>query len=181
MLLPFGVPPRYWPALVAAISAPDVPHVNTHRTWLAARADGVATKARLAKPKLSMPGGYAGGCVRLWRGASGKPWNQMPDGETVLAGEGVEDVLTVVIARPEWRACAVLSVSSLAGLVLPPQCARLIWIAQNDPPGSVAAHTLARALTVHRSSGRRVSLIRPPVWCKDVNEVVQLALAEDFA
>ena len=46
-------------------------------------------KAPLDRPKLSMPGGYPGGCVRLWRGASGKSWGAMPEGETLLAGEGL--------------------------------------------------------------------------------------------
>jgi hypothetical protein len=105
----------------------------------------------------------------------------MPDGETLLAGEGVEDVLTIVYARPEWRAGAVLSVSSLAGLVLPPQIVRLIWIAQNDPPGSPAARALARALRVHRDAGRRVAVIRPPPRTKDVNQLAQEFAAENAA
>jgi hypothetical protein len=169
---------RPWPALMAAICAPDGRHVNTHRIWLDARRDGSVAKAPLDRPKLSMPGGYAGGCVRLWRGASGKPGNAMPGGETVLAGEGIEDVMTIVCARPDWRAVAVLSVSSLVGLVLPPQVTRLIWIAQNDPPGSPAANALARALREHRSRGLTVAAIRPPRPAKDVNEWTQ-QLAEE--
>jgi Toprim domain len=164
---------RTWPALMAAISAPDGRHVNTHRIWLEAQPDGSVMKAPLARAKLSMPGGYAGGCVRLWRGSSAQPWAAMPESETLLVGEGIEDVLTIVCARPEWRAAAVLSVSSLAGLVLPPQIKRLIWIAQNDPAGSAAARALSVALRVHRHAGRVVSVIRPPRWAKDVNEVVQ--------
>jgi len=102
----------------------------------------------------------------------------MPDGETLLAGEGIEDTLTIVCARPEWRAAAVLSVSSLAGLVLPPQVARLIWIAQNDPPGSAAERALEHGLRLHREAGRSVAVIRLPGWTKDVNELAeQLALA----
>jgi len=166
---------RSWPTLMAAICAPDGRHVNTHRIWLEERSDGCVVKAPLERPKLSMPGGYRGGCVRLWRGASDKPWGAMPEGETLLAGEGLEDVLTIVCARPEWRAAAVLSVSSLAGLVLPPQVARLVWIAQNDAPGSPAAAALGRALRLHRQAGRSVAVIRPPRWAKDVNELAQEA------
>jgi hypothetical protein len=164
---------RPWPALMAAICAPDGRHVNTHRIWLAEQRDGRVTKAPLDRPKLSMPGGYAGGAVRLWRGASGKPWNDMPAGETLVVGEGIEDVLTIVSARLEWRAAAVLSVSSLAGLVLPAQVVRLIWIAQNDPASSPAVAALARALRLHRNAGRHVCVIRPPRRVKDVNELAQ--------
>jgi hypothetical protein len=172
---------RAWPALVAAICAPDGRHINTHRIWLARRRDGSFGKAPLDQPKLSMPGGYAGGGVRLWRGASEKPWNAMPDGETVLAGEGIEDVMTIACARPEWRSIAVLSVSSLAGLVLPAQVSRLIWVAQNDPPGSPAANTLARALREHRARGRAIATIRPPPCAKDVNELAQQLAEQDYA
>jgi len=97
----------------------------------------------------------------------------MPGGETLLAGEGLEDTLTIICARPEWRAAAVLSVSSLAGLVLPPQVTRLVWIAQNDAPGSPAAAALGRALRLHRQAGRSVAVIRPPRWAKDINELAQ--------
>jgi hypothetical protein len=162
-----------------AICGPDGRHINTHRIWLRGLVDGDVVKAPLTRPKLSMPGGYAGGGVRLWRGASGKPWNSMPDGETLLAGEGIEDVLTIVSARPDWRAVAVLSVSSLAGLVLPPQVPRLIWVAQNDPPGSPAAETLARALRERRAQGVAVAEIRPPREVKDVNEWAQHLAEED--
>jgi len=164
---------QYWPALVAAICAPDGRQVNVHRVWLQLQDDQVVTKAPLARPKLSMPGSYAGGCVRLWQGASRKPWRDMPEGETLIAGEGIEDVMPIVCARPEWRACAVLSVSSLASLILPPQVARVIWIAQNDPHGSPAALTLERALRVHREAGRRVGVIRPPAYVKDVAELAE--------
>ena len=124
-----------------------------------------------------MLGGYSGGCVRLWKGASGRPWNTMPDGVTLAIGVGIEDVLTIVCARPEWRAAAVLSVSSLAPLVLPVKVNRLIWIAQNDPRRSPAATALAEALRVHRAAGRRVSTIRPPPFVKDVAEFAQLLAA----
>jgi hypothetical protein len=170
----------HWPVLVAAICGPDGRHVNTHCLWLAARPDGTVGKAPLAKPKLSLPGGYAGGCIRLWKGASGKPWKDMPDGETVLAGEGIEDTLAIVCARPEWRACAVLSVASLEPLVLPSQVKRLIWVKQNDPPRSVARLTLARALAAHRAAGRRVSVIQAPRIVKDVAELAEASDAPDL-
>lgn len=181
---------RSWPALIAALSAPDGRLANVHRIWLEARRDAegrmIVTKAPLARPKLSMPGGYAGAAVRLWRGASAKPWAQMPEGETLLAGEGIEDVLTIVPERPEWRACAVLSSGGLLALAapgaLPPQVRRIVWIAQNDGVdgrGQVdrrhpARAGLAEGLRAHRAQGRQTAVIRPPRWVKDVNELAQI-------
>jgi hypothetical protein len=170
---------RAWPALVAAICAPDGTHINTHRIWLELRSDGSVAKAPLERAKLSMPGGYPGGCVRLWNGASGKPWKTMPADETLVAGEGLEDTLTIACSRPEWRYVAVLSVSSLGPLVVPDQVTRLIWIGQNDPKGSPAAKALARGLALHRQAGRRTLIIRPTRDVKDVNELAQLIGLED--
>lgn len=163
----------YWPALVAAICAPDGQHINTHRIWLHQQAAGKYVKAPISQPKLSMQGGYAGGCVRLWKGASAKPWNAMPAGERLAVGEGIEDTLSFVVTAPEWRACAVLSVSSFAGLVVPDQVEHLLWIGQNDPKGSPAQRALRHAVALHRATGRKVSILRPPVCFKDVNEYLQ--------
>lgn len=169
---------RAWPALVAAICDPNGKTVNVHRIWLDQRSDGTVGKAPLEKPKLSMRGGYQGGCIRLWRGASGRPWNKMSDGETVVVGEGIEDTLSMVELCPDWRACAVLSVSSLEALVLPPQCTRLIWLKQNDMPGSPAARCLQRAIRAHQKAGRRVALLEGVApQLKDVNDVFRLAAA----
>jgi hypothetical protein len=164
---------REWPALVAAITGPGGAHLNTHRIWLEVQAARV-TKAPLSKPKLSMPGSYAGGCVRLWRGASGKPWREMPPGETLAVGEGIEDVLSFATLRPDFRCVAVLSVSGLARVQLPAQIERVLWIAQRDPPGSPAARALGQALRQHRRAGRRVAWILPPPGTKDLNELVAI-------
>lgn len=162
-----------WPALVAAICDPQGKTVNCHRIWLEEKADGRVTKAPLKDAKLSMKGGYAGGCVRLWKGASNLAWRDMGPGEVLLAGEGIEDTLSGVLFKPEWRACATLSVSGLEGLVLPANVVRLVWIAQNDPRGSSASKALARAYSVHRAQGRDVASLRPPVCFKDLNEHLQ--------
>lgn len=173
---------REWPALVAAICGPQGAHLNTHRIWLDARADGSVGKAPLTKPKLSMPGAYAGGCVRLWNGASGKPWRDMAEGktgpETLAAGEGIEDVLSFATLRPDYRCVAVLSVSGLARLVVPDQVRRILWIAQRDPPGSPAARALGRALRGHRAASRRVAWVLPPPGVKDLNHFINSVAAE---
>jgi hypothetical protein len=164
---------RPWPALVAAIADHQGKHVNTHRIWLEQHDDGSVTKAPLERPKLSMLGGYAGGCVRLWRGSSNLPWNTMAPGETLLAGEGLEDTLSGMLLKPQWRASATLSVSGLEALVLPAEVKRLIWIAQNDPKGSPASRALHAAFHAHRTKGRVVASLRPPVFCKDLNDYLQ--------
>lgn len=71
---------RPWPALVAAIVGAEGRLTAVHRTWLMPDGGG---KAPLSDPKMTL-GRYAGGSIRLWRGASGKPLRDAPQGETVL-------------------------------------------------------------------------------------------------
>jgi hypothetical protein len=165
---------QYWPALVAAIAGADGAHLATHRTWLAPRADGGVGKAAAAA-KMTL-GAYhdGGGAVHLTRGASGRPWRQAPPGETIAIGEGIEDVLTVACARPDWRTAACCTaLSYLARIALPPGCRRVVVIAQNDPLGSEASRALTRGLAALRERGIAVAVLWPPVTCKDINECVQ--------
>ena len=164
---------KSWPALVAAICDPSGKTVNCHRIWLEEHPDGKVTKAPLERPKLSMAGGYAGGCVRLWKGASNLAWRDMMPGEVLLAGEGIEDTLSAVLFKPEWRAAALLSVSAFEALVLPPEVTRVVWVKQNDLRGTPASKALLRAYSVHRAQGRHVASLSAPVCFKDLNEYLQ--------
>lgn len=75
---------RHWPALVAAIVNADGRMVTAHRTWLTPDGSG---KAPLRDPKMTL-GRYAGGSIRLWRGASGKALKEAPDGDAIVISEG---------------------------------------------------------------------------------------------
>jgi hypothetical protein len=151
-------PGRRCPAMLGAITDNEGNLVSIHRTFLTVQADGIVTKAAMmnedegAKRTL---GRYAGHSIKLWRGSSGKPWAQMPTDETVMAAEGVEDVLSALVnveielpprpgsgrfARPavvaasELRAIAAVSGSNFLALELPRQVTRLIMLQQRDPP-----------------------------------------------
>ena len=68
------------------------------------------------------------------------------DGATLLVGEGIETVLSLVAALPALPAAA-LSAGSLAAFVPPPGTARLLIAADRDAAGRRAAAGLeARAL-----------------------------------
>jgi hypothetical protein len=45
--------------------------------------------------------------------------------------------------------------------------------AQNDPAGSAAERGLARAVAHFRALGKSVRVLRPPVFVKDFNELLQ--------
>lgn len=194
---------RHWPALVAAISLPQAPGtgsaslatapgsdgpagthrarapaeagggvVAVHRTWLQILPDGSVRKAPLQNPKMSL-GRFAGGCISLWRGASGKPLARALAGETVVISEGIEDGLTAALARPEHRVLVAVSLANMGAMVLPEAIATVIVLAQNDAPGSDAERALVRAIRHFHEMGKAVRIARPPAGVKDVNEMAQ--------
>ena len=162
-----------WPALVAAVTDAAGRHVATHRTWLQRDADGTWRKAKLTNPKMSL-GAVAGGSIRIWRGASGKPLAQAPEGETVAIAEGIETALSVAIACPELRVLSAISLGNMCRLVLPPAVRTVILCADNDGPNEGAARALQRAVDHYAADGRIVKIAVPPVG-KDFNDTLQQA------
>ena len=103
------------------------------------------TKVNLARPRKAL-GRVHGRAVRFGGSASGA---------TLLAGEGIETVLSLVTAVPGIHAAAALSAGSL-GAFEPPQDLALLVIARDkDVEGGHAANRLQR-----RCSGTRHSLNR---------------------
>ena len=124
-----------FPALVAAVTGPDGTLTGVQRTWL--HPDRPA-KAPLAPPRKAL-GRVHGHAVRFIPPCA--------DPTTLLVGEGIETVLSLVAAVPALPAAAALSAGSLAAFVLPPGTARLLIAADRDAAGRRAAATLeARAL-----------------------------------
>jgi hypothetical protein len=162
---------RAWPALLAAITDAAGAHVATHRTWLAQDARGVWCKAPLREPKMTL-GPMAGGAVRLWRGASGRPLAQAPEGEAVAIAEGIETALSVVIACPELRVLAAVSLANMARVVLPGAVGTVILCADNDGENAAAARGLARAVTHFAEAGCIVRVARSPIG-KDFNDALR--------
>jgi Toprim domain-containing protein len=121
-------PPETWPALLAAISDVQGAIVGVHRTWLDRSGLG---KAPVAEPRKSM-GHQIGNGARFSGLAAG----------LMVAGEGLETVLSVRVALPRVPAVAGLSAHHLAALELPPGVTRLYIARDGDAEGTRAADTL---------------------------------------
>src|SRR4051812_35029423 len=121
-------PTEAWPALLAAITDLQGSVMGVHRTWLDRSGSG---KAPIAEPRKSM-GHQIGNGVRF----SGLAAHLM------VAGEGLESVLSVRVALPHVPAIAGLSARHLAVLELPPGVKRLYIARDGDAEGTRAANTL---------------------------------------
>ncbi len=123
---------RRLPAMVAAVTARDGDIITgVHRTWLDPRRP---EKANLSSPRKAL-GRIYGHAVRFRRPA---------DGASLLVGEGIETVLSLVTASPEITAAAALSAGSLGAFAPPPGVTRLVIARDNDPEGERAVERLAR-------------------------------------
>ena len=127
---------RRFPALVAAVTGDDGDGngralLGVQRTWLDPR---LPAKAGVAAPRKAL-GRVYGRAVRFGRPA---------DGASLLVGEGIETVLSVVTAVPAVTAAAALSAGSLGAFAPPPGTARLVIARDNDAEGERAAERLAR-------------------------------------
>ena len=122
---------RRLPALVAAVTGTDEAVCGVLRTWLdPAR----PAKANVTRPRKAL-GRVHGRAVRF--GAPGIG--------TLLVGEGIETVLSIVTALPDTVAAAALSAGSLSAFVPPASVTRLVIARDNDPEGERAAERLARS------------------------------------
>ncbi len=173
------------PCKLQAITAPDGSFLGVHRTWLERRSDGSVGKLSTVEDAKMTLGTYAGGCVRLWRGSTGKAWKDTQPGEWILIGEGFEDTATGVMARPDLRACVAVSLANMGGLVLPEAAEGVIILAQNDPlqhpefpdRPHPARQQLDRVVQNFQLQGKRVRIARPLAGeAHDVNELAQQAL-----
>ena len=122
---------RRFPALVAAVTGDDGAVAGLQRTWLDPRSPA---KAGVAVPRKAL-GRIYGLAVRF-----GSP----DDGASLVVGEGIETVLSLVTAVPEIDAAAALSAGSLGTFAPPPGIARLVIARDNDEDGALAAERLAR-------------------------------------
>ena len=124
---------RRLPALVAAVTGDDGAVCGVQRTWLDPRQPAMAG---VAAPRKAL-GRVFGHAVRF---------GTVPaDGlASLVVGEGIETVLSVVTAVPDITAAAALSAGSLGAFAPPPGVARLVIARDNDVEGERAAMRLAR-------------------------------------
>ncbi|WP_413207956.1 toprim domain-containing protein [Rhodospirillum sp. A1_3_36] len=121
-----------WPALIAAVTGLDGAITGLHRTYLDPRGGGggASGKAPLETPRKSR-GRLLGQAVRFGRAR-----------DVLLAGEGIETVLSVRSVLPTLPMVAALSAGHLAALLVPGRVRRLYVAQDNDPPGRRAAGRL---------------------------------------
>lgn len=122
-----------WPAMIAAVTDLDGSVTGVHRTWLAL--DG-STKAPVAYPRRAM-GHLLGHGVRFGR-----------SGPVMMAGEGIETMLSLQQVMPMMPAIAGLSAAHLAAILFPAMLRWLYVARDDDPAGAGALKTLReRALS----------------------------------
>ena len=124
------------PALVAAVTGANGAIEGVQRTWLDPKRP---EKANLARQRKAL-GRVHGRAVRFCGTASGA---------TLLAGEGIETVLSVVTAVPGIHAAAALSAGSLGAFEPPQDLALLVISSDNDVERGHAANRLQRRCGEH--------------------------------
>lgn len=173
---------RKWPAMVAPIVAMNGDFLGIHRTWLEIGAGGRVAKAPLKEAKLSY-GPYKGGVIRIWNGTRidpdtgevlyGRSLREQKEPCDVDVAEGIEDALSVVIACPDARVMAGVSLSNMVGLAFPPVVAGVNFWRQNDKADSAAARQFVRVADNQVRQGKTVRVVSIPGEWKDPNEVLQ--------
>jgi Toprim domain len=125
-------PAEIWPAMIAAVTDLDGTITGVHRTWL--DPDGFDPyrlgKAPIDTPRRAM-GDLLGNAVRF--GVAN---------DVLVAGEGIETMLSVRCMLPTMPMAAALSANHLAALLLPFTVRRLYIACDADPAGMGAAATL---------------------------------------
>lgn len=115
--------PGAFPALIAAVTDADGAQTGTHRTWL--DPTGVK-KAEVASPRRAM-GNILGNAVRLGTAE-----------EILIAGEGIETMLSLHEVLPTMPMAAATSSAHLAAILFPQTLQRLYVARDRDAAGDAA-------------------------------------------
>jgi Toprim domain len=118
-----------WPALIAAVTDLGGEQTGVHRTWL--YPDNLA-KAPVASPRRAM-GNILGHAIRFG----------IAD-DVMIAGEGIETMLSLREVMPDMPLAAATSSAHLAAILFPPTLRRLYVARDNDPAGHSAVATLTQ-------------------------------------
>jgi hypothetical protein len=117
-----------WPALIAAVTALDGTITGAHRTWLDPASN---SKAPVSTPRRAM-GLLLGNAVRFGRAV-----------HVMIAGEGLETILSLRQIMPDVPMAAALSANHLAAFDPPAGLRRLYLARDDDPAGNRAVEVLA--------------------------------------
>ena len=112
-----------FPALIAAVTDSDGVQTGTHRTWLNASGNG---KANVASPRRAM-GNILGNAVRFGKA-----------GDVMIAGEGIETMLSLREILPNMPMAAATSSAHLAAILFPRALRRLYVARDKDAAGDAA-------------------------------------------
>lgn len=160
-----------FPALVSGMRDSSGAVRAVHCTFLAHDGTG---KAPVDKPKLMWPA-TRGTVIRVAKGESGLTCEAAAEAgrrDLVVLTEGVEDALSIALARPDLR---VWACGSLAGMAWAPvlPCVRAFIVgADNDWTSPAAMAGLERAVQQLRLQGIAVSVARSPSG-KDFNDALR--------
>lgn len=169
------------PCMVACCVDPVGQIAAIHQTWLAFDGSDKATLRRAddgTEQKARKVFGDSRGCViPLWRGEGHYTVEEASAQgllQTLVLCEGVEDGLSAVIARPDFRVWAAISLSNLANVAdrLPACCDSIIVHRQNDWAKPQAVKAFDRAIAALRGTGRIVSIVEAALG-KDLNDTLR--------
>lgn len=118
---------KAWPALIAAATDEQGAVMGVHRTWLDPAS---CEKAPIAHPRRAM-GHLLGHGVRIGLA-----------GPVMVAGEGIETILSLRQVSPALPAIAALSAAHLGAIAFPAALRRLYVARDDDPAGSMALAAL---------------------------------------
>jgi hypothetical protein len=129
------LPTETWPAMIACVTNLDGRITGVHRTWL--DPDGF-DRIRLGKAPIDTPrramGDLLGNAVRFG----------VTEDDVLVAGEGIETMLSLRCALPTLPMAAALSANHLAAILLSPSLRRLYIARDADAAGDTVKITLAQ-------------------------------------
>lgn len=169
------LPTETWPAMIASVTDLDGRITGVHRTWL--DPDGF-DRIRLGKAPIDTPrramGDLLGNAVRF--GAA--------DDDVLVAGEGIETMLSLRCALPTLPMAAALSANHLAAMLLSSSLRRLYIARDTD-----AAGDMVQAILLNRAQEAGIEAIPLSPRLGDFNEdlhifgldALQAALRLQFA
>jgi len=148
---------------------------GVHRTFLAVDGSGKAPIERAKR----MYGSIKGAALRLTKGKTGlspeEAGRRGLSGDVLAISEGIEDGFSWAMMEPEHRVWAAGSLDLIGDVPIPACISRVILLAQNDPPDSVARLAFDRAAArILDRFGRPVDVVRPAdpgvkdwndLWC----------------
>ena len=143
-------PTETWPAMIAAVTDLAGQITGAHRTWLDPSGRG---KAPIDTPRRAI-GHLLGNAVRF--GVAH---------DVMVAGEGLETILSLRCAMPAMPMAAALSAAHLAAIVFPATLRRLYIARDDDPAGD---HAMASLVNRANAAGIEAVALSPRLG--DFNE-----------